>query len=728
MTRRLAFALLVLAAVFPLAAQKKQVTLDAIYAPEKRVQFGGYVPSGIQWVDDKTFIWPARDEAAKFIEWRLFDVATGQVRPLFDRSKLAAALEAAGVDAKAAAAAAGAESAVFDAKKSAILLDIANDLYVYSLTLGTVTRVTAAEGEEEVASFSPNGQLVAFVRKNDLFVTDLAGKERRLTTDGSPKLLNGKLDWVYQEEIYGRGQWTAYWWSPDSARIAFLQLDESPVPEYTIPDEIAYRPKLEVYPYPKAGDPNPGVALKVVPAAGGAIVAVDNSRYPADMLIVNVGWSDEGTLTYQVQNREQSWLDLAAAAADGASRTIFRETTKAWVDPIGNPVWLADGSFLWLSERSGWRHLYRYRMDGTLVRQITSGEWEVRELHGTDGTTAFFSGTERSHIGQDVYRIRLDGTGLKRLSMEPGTHSAGFNPSLTMYIDKWSDIRTPDQLRLHRNDGRLARVIEENRVALLGEYELSTPEFLQVKTRDGFVMEAMMIKPPGFDPAKKYPVYQYLYAGPHAQTVRNAWGGSRGMFHHFLAQQGVIVWLCDNRTASGKGAVSAWPAYKNLGESELRDIEDGVAWLRQQPYIDGNRIMLSGWSYGGYMTAYALTHSTSFAGGISGAPVTDWRDYDSIYTERLMLLPQNNEEGYRKASPRFAAKNLSGRLLLVHGTTDDNVHAQNSIQFAHELQEAGKQFRMMLYPRTRHGVSKRSTQFHLQNLMWEFIREVLRPD
>jgi dipeptidyl-peptidase-4 len=240
-------------------------------------------------------------------------------------------------------------------------------------------------------------------------------------------------------------------------------------------------------------------------------------------------------------------------------------------------------------------------------------------------------------------------------------------------------------------------------------------------------MEAMMIKPIGFDPAKKYPVYQHLYAGPHAQTVRNAWAGSRGMFHHFLAQQGVIVWLCDNRTASGKGAVSAWPAYKNLGESELRDIEDGIAWLRQQPYVDGSRVMLNGWSYGGFMVSYALTHSKSFAGGIAGGSVTDWRDYDSIYTERLMLLPKNNEEGYKKASPRFAAKDLSGRLLLVHGTTDDNVHLQNTYQFAYDLQDAGKQFEMMLYPRARHGVVKRTSVYHLQSLMWNFINDVLQP-
>jgi dipeptidyl-peptidase-4 len=238
-------------------------------------------------------------------------------------------------------------------------------------------------------------------------------------------------------------------------------------------------------------------------------------------------------------------------------------------------------------------------------------------------------------------------------------------------------------------------------------------------------MEAMMIKPTNFDPAKKYPVYQFVYSGPHAQSVRNVWSGMRGLFNQLIAQQGVIVWICDNRTASGKGAVSAWPLYKNFGELELRDLEDSVAWLKQQPYIDGSRIMMSGWSYGGYMTAYALTHSKLWSSGISGAPVTDWRDYDTIYTERYMLTPQNNPDGYKKSSPRFAAKDLHGKLLLIHGTTDDNVHVQNTLQLAYELQQVGKPFEMMLYPKTRHGVVNKKTQRHLQGLMLDFIRREL---
>jgi len=726
MTRRLSFILVFLA--LPLLAQKKQVTFDALYDPAAKVYFNGAVQSSFDWIDDSTFIWPKTDEKGDLVEWRLFDVTTGKQRPLFDKAKLQRALEGAGLAADVAKSATELDELTFDAKKSNIILNLGDDLYVYDFARATATRITSTAGKEEEASFSPDGKKIAFIRNNNLFVADAAGRERQLTTDGSAEILNGKLDYVYQEEVYGRGIFKGYWWSPDSSRIAFLQLDERPVPKFTIVDHIPYRLDLNVYHYPKAGDPNPRVKLFVAPASGGKLTAIDNERYSAgELLIVNVAWNGE-VLTYQVQNREQTWLDLVFAAADGTSRAILRETTKAWVDPLANPIFLEDG-FLWQSERTGFRHIYHYKNDGTLVRQVTSGDWEVRDLHGSDKTFIYFSGTERSALGQDVYRVKLDGSGLQRLSAEAGTHSAKFSPSMTYYADRWSDVRTPDQVRAYRADGKLAHVVDENRVAALAAYDLPQPELLEVKTRDGGVMDAMIIKPSNFDPKKKYPVYQPLYAGPHAQRVRNEWDRSatRGMLHYLIAQQGVVVWVCDNRTASGKGAVSAWPVYKNFGELELRDIEDGIAWLKQQPYIDGSRVMLHGWSYGGFMVSYALTHSTMFSSGIAGGSVTDWRDYDSIYTERYMLMPQNNPEGYRKSSPRFAAKDLHGRLLLIHGTTDDNVHTQNTMQFAHELQREGKTFEMMLYPRTKHGVTDKKTVLHMQKTVMEFIVKNLQP-
>jgi dipeptidyl-peptidase-4 len=256
---------------------------------------------------------------------------------------------------------------------------------------------------------------------------------------------------------------------------------------------------------------------------------------------------------------------------------------------------------------------------------------------------------------------------------------------------------------------------------------MSRPEFVQVQTRDGFTMEAMLIKPPDFDASRKYPVYQHTYAGPHAPQVRSAWGATTYLYHQMLAQHGIVVWICDNRSASGKGAVSTWAAYKRLGETELADIEDGVNWLRKQPWVDAARIGINGWSYGGFMVSYALTHSTSFAKGIAGGSGTDWRDYDSVYTERYMLMPQHNIDGYDRTAPRRAAKNLNGRLLLVHGTMDDNVHVQNTLQFAYELQRAGKPFELMLYPKSRHGVSDPQLAKHMRQAMLDFIIRTLKP-
>jgi len=297
---------------------------------------------------------------------------------------------------------------------------------------------------------------------------------------------------------------------------------------------------------------------------------------------------------------------------------------------------------------------------------------------------------------------------------------------MTRYVDVWSNITTPTQVRLRAADGSELRVIDANRVPALAEYRLSTPEFLQVETRDGFVMEAMMITPPDFDPTRQYPVFQHVYSGPGISSVRDQWMGRGYLFYQLLAQQGMIVWVIDNRSASGKGVQSQWPVYKRLGELELQDLEDGLAWLTAQPYVDPDRVVMEGWSDGGCMTAYALTHSTGWSAGIAGGTVGDWRDYDTVYTERYMGTPQNNPDGYRRTAPRNAAADLSGQLLLIHGTMDDNVHMQNTLQLAYALQEADKPFEMMLYPRSRHGVTDPDLYLHLQRLTMDFALRAVR--
>jgi dipeptidyl-peptidase-4 len=708
------------------------LTVDSIYHPERRVAFGGVPHPDISWLDASTYLSPRL--AGGGYEWLKVDAASGRSSALFDADRMEGALATIpGITRTEASLLAHSDDLTLNPAQTGTLLTIADDLYFYDFTAARPSRLTTAPGIEEEATFSPDGRSVAFVRANNLYTVDVSTqKEQALTTDGGPETLNGKLDWLYQEEIYGRGRFRGYWWSPDSARLAFLQLNERPVPEYTVIDHIPYRPALEVTNYPKAGDPNPTVKLGLARVAGGGATWVDLGAYSsAEFLIVNVDWTpDSRQVVHQVQDREQTWLDLNLAdATTGRARRLLRETTKAWVNENGNPVWLKDGSFLWFSERSGFKHLYKVGADGAVLSQVTTGRWDVRTLYGVDQAAGalYFAASERSPIANDIYRIRLDGTGLTRLSQVEGNHRAIFNPQFTQYADVWSNITTPPQVRLYRANGSEVRAIDLNPSPALGQYRLSPPEFVQVKTRDGFVMDGMLIKPLDFTPGRRYPVYQFTYAGPGASQVRNQWGGREYMFHQMLAQHGVIVWVLDNRSASGKGVESQWPVYGRLGELELQDLEDGVAWLKQQPFVDSSRMVLSGWSYGGFMTAFALTHSTSWSAGIVGAPVTDWRDYDSIYTERLMKLPQNNPEGYRRSAPRFAADKLQGRMLLLHGEMDDNVHMQNSVQFAYELQKAGKPFEMMIYPRSRHAVADGRLNAHLRQMMFDFTMRVVAP-
>lgn len=709
-------------------AQDKQLTIDDIFDPVKKVNFSGTLPN-IRWLKDGKNYLLANDPSKKNVpRLQKVDALTGDATPFLNSAKMESAFATlAGLSAQDAKQLSNRGSYDFNPNETAVLINFANDLFYYELGSDKAIRVTNGPEEEVGETFSPDGRMIGFVRSNDMYVYDLAAqRERRLTTDGGPKILNGRLDWVYQEELYGRGNFEAYWWSPDSTMFAYLRLDENPVRDFVVVDHIPYRQNVEITPYPKAGDPNPVVQLGVINAAGGSTRWVDTFKYhPSDFLIVRVSWTPDGKkVVYQAQNREQTFLDLNFAdPRDGKSNTVVHETSKAWVEVIDNPHWLKDGSFLWESERNGWRHLYHYGVDGKLVRQVTDGKWEVRAVDGLDEDKGlvYITTTESSHIAPQPYKVKLDGTGLTKLTTAGGAHRIALSPSHNYFIDFWSTVNTPTQTRLYDVDGKLVRVIEENKVEALNQYRFGKAELLQVKTRDGFVMEAMMIKPPDFDPKKKYPVMSFTYSGPHAPQVRNAWGGPTYLWHQSLAQKGYIIWVCDNRTASGKGLEATVPVYKNFGELELRDLEDGVTWLKSHPYVDGNRIGIWGWSYGGFMTSYALTHSKSFRVGIAGGTVADWRDYDTIYTERYMGTPQNNPEGYKKSSPVTAAKDLSGKLLLIHGTIDDNVHMQNTIQFVYELQKAGKQFELMVYPKSRHGVTDPLLVKHMRTMMTDFI-------
>jgi len=710
-------------------AQQKLLTIEDIYDPVKKVNFSGAPVSGLEWLKDGEHYLQSRKEGGTNVLMRV-DARTGEAAPFFDAARMESALtKVQGLTAEDAQRLAHRASYQLNPAQTAVLLNHKNDLIYYELNAEAAARLTETpDAEESEEDFSPDGRFVSFVRGNDLYVVDIKARaERRLTNTGNEKTLNGVLDWVYEEELYGRGNKRGYWWSPDSARIAFLNTDERPVNDFPVVDHIPRRQVLEDTPYPLAGDPNPVVRLGVVDASAGGPRWVDVSGYePADFLVVRVAWSpDSKRVVWQGQNREQTYLDLNAAdPSTGKTTRLFRETTRAWVEAFDdNPRFLRDGSFIWRSEKTGWSHLYRYTADGKLVKQVTSGPWEVRGIDAVDeaGGWLYFHGTEHSHTAEHLYRVRLDGAGLKRLSEAEGNHSASFNPTATLYVDRWSDVNTPTQVRLHSGDGAQVRVLDENRVPVLSEYKLGKAELMRVKTRDGFEMEAMMIKPPDFDPSKKYPVLEYTYSGPHAPQVKNSWGGATYMWHQLLAQKGYIVWVCDNRAASGKGAESVWGSYKNFGPLELRDLEDGLAYLKSLPYVDGSRIGIWGWSFGGYMTTYALTHSKQWKMGIAGGTVADWANYDSIYTERYMLTPQHNPEGYRAGSPLAGAANLSGKLLLLHGGIDNNVHMANTIQLAYEFQKAGHQFDLMIYPKSRHGVTDPLLVKHMRQKMTDFI-------
>ncbi len=744
------FALVFAALATAVFAQEKLLTVDEIFSPDPavRVPFGGSTVRITWTTDGRSFRQMQNGRLVRV------NAETGEATPFYDDKRFAATLvEVAKVPEADALRLSNSVSLQFDKSESAILITHANDLWHYTVATGQLKRLTDNADEEAEADFSPDGKWVSYVRENNLYVVEVArGRTKQLTRDGSKNIYNGALVWVYEEELYGRGNKRGYWWSPDSSKIAFLRLDDSKVPPFIIVNDTVTDQVIENTPYPQPGDPNPTVRLGVadvsrssfipnagrIPGIGGRLPAAvqrlgDSVRWanlnaykPEDLLIARVAWAPESKVVFfQALNREQTFLDVNAFGPDGKVMKVQTETSPAWVEVYDNQTFLTDAneSWIWQSARNGWRHLYLYDGTAKLTRQLTNGKWEIREFFGVDpdNTWAYFSATKDGHIAVNIYRVKIaDGT-IERLSQGEGSHSALFNSTFTHYVCGWSDVNTPPKQRLHKSDGTLVRSINENQVDALAQYKLGSTDFLNVKTRDGFEMEAMMIRPPDFNARKKYPVLIYTYAGPHAPQVRNGWGASRYMWFQMLAQKGYVIWVCDNRSASGKGEESVWPIYKRLGELELRDIEDGVGYLRSLTFVDPERIGLFGWSYGGFMTTYAMTHSKSFKMGIAGGSVTDYALYDSIYTERFMLTPQNNRAGYEGTAVHRRAKDLHGRLLLIHGMMDDNVHMQNTTKLVFELQKAGKQFDLMLYPTQRHGIANPAQVHHWYTMMTDYV-------
>jgi len=724
----------------PPAAAKARLTLEQTLGQGEKVDFSGEVASwawasdGVHlvheekdrkvWVDPVT--WAESEPAEKPAEKKGDDERSEKASERETSEAFTRALVAAGVDEGKAKKAKGLKRA----PNGAALAEVEGELW-WAKDGEARVLAGAAEGEVELEERSSDERFLAFVQANDLVVLDLEhGTRTEVTRDGSDDVRSGKLDWVYQEEIYGRGDFKGFWWSPDSRSLAFLRLDETRVYDFTVVDNIEpgnFRVKAEVTRYPKVGDPNPTVALGVVHVAAPEDVRwIDLAAHAQDEpLVVRVDWAPSGELLYMLQDRIQTWLELwAADASTGATRTLLRETSQGWVNRADPPRWLADGTFLLLSERTGQRHVYRYRADGTLLGAVTAGDWSVTGIEELDEPTGrlWFTATRDGAVNSNLYRIGLDGRDLVRLTDGPGRHAPRWNGAKTLFLDRYSSLAEPAHVVLCDAEGRRVRELGTANIPDLERYATSRWELLSIPARDGFVLDAAVLPPVDFDPSRRYPVWLPTYSGPDAPSVSNSWNGSS--WYQFLAQNGVMVFQVNVRSASGKGQRVIESCYKQLGVQELADLEDAVAWLCANRSADPARVGITGGSYGGFMTAFALTHSDRFALGLAGSGVFDWRMYDTIYTERYMSTPALNPDGYAKTSVVEAAANLKGHLVITHGEMDDNVHLQNAIQLIYALEKAGKDFEFVLYPQSRHGI-ERSLRAYDRHLTWKAIQEHL---
>jgi dipeptidyl-peptidase-4 len=630
-----------------------------------------------------------------------------------------------------------------------LLVPAGGDVYLVDVATARARALVKTPEEEELPEASPDGRLVAFTRAGDLFVVDVrTGRESRLTRSGSDTLLNGRLDWVYEEELGNRsGQGFA--WAPDSRAIAFLQLDQSRVPTFPIVDFLPVRNMVTWQRYPEAGAPNPVVRLGVVgvgkDGAAGPVRLVDvaDDAYIAPQL----AWTpDSRDVAFQQLDRAQDDLQLRLVSVPrsprdplGAPRTIVHETSRRWVNLLLPPRFLDDGRrFLWLSERSGFAHVYLCDLAGS-CRAVTRGQWMVDARVSFSAAArgqplvldeksgfVYFRATEKDPRERHLYRIRLDGTGFARLTREDGTHETVVSPDGRYFADTWSHATTPPRVWVQSQDGTKRWNIETNADAPILGFERATVAWDELTASDGSTLYAALLKPPDFDPGKRYPVVVSVYGGPHAQLVINSWGLA-SPFQHLLATHGFLVWKLDNRGSAGRGLAFESVVSRRLGQAELADQLLGVAHLRSLPFVDPQRIGITGWSYGGYMTLYALTHAPdAFRAGVAGAPVTDWARYDTIYTERYMGTPAENPQGYRDGSPLAAAADLKAALLLIHGTSDDNVHIANTLAFAAALIEADRPPSLLIDPGQRHGFRPRADRTARDQAILDFFERTLK--
>lgn len=603
------------------------------------------------------------------------------------------------------------------------------DYFLFNVTTNELSKIL--EGVKE-PTFSPDGKYVAYGKNNNIFIYDIALKTNTaVTIDGKKNsIINGITDWVYEEEFsFVR----AFDWSADSKKIGFIKFDESEVPEFsmTMYGKDLY-PTSNTFKYPKAGEKNSKVSLNLYDVASKSTKAVNLSSY-YDFYIARIKWTAEANvLSAQILNRHQDQLDLLFIDGNtGATKVVLSEKDKAYVDVHDNLTFLKDNSFVWTSEADGYNHIYIYDKNGKLRNQVTKGNWDVTSFYGLDEKNAkvYYQSVENGSINRDIYSIALNGKNKVRLSQEVGTNSATFSPNFGFFVNKFSNVSTPQKFTLQ--ESKSGKVLQEilNNNALsekLKSYNLPTKEFSELKTLGGQTLNCYTIKPANFDASKKYPVLMFQYSGPGSQQVNNDWNDTNDYWHFMLAQKGYMIVCVDGRGTGFKGAAFKKVTQLQLGKFEVEDQIDAAKTLANLPYVDKSRIGIWGWSYGGFMASNCILKGADiFKTAIAVAPVTNWRFYDTVYTERYMTTPQENPTGYDNNSPINHVAKLKGNFLLIHGSGDDNVHVQNSMQMMSALIQANKQFDSEIYPDNNHGIYGGYTRIQLYNKMTMFVQEKL---
>ncbi|HSG68315.1 MAG TPA: S9 family peptidase [Bacteroidales bacterium] len=603
-----------------------------------------------------------------------------------------------------------------------------SNYYIWDLKSKKITPLSV-NGKQRLADFSPDGNRVCFVRENNIFIKDLtSGDEIQITDDGiDRKIINGTTDWVYEEEF---GFTKGFFWSPDGSKIAYFRFDESGVPEYEMQMWGNLYPDMHRYKYPKAGEENSIVSIHIYDLATGKKITAEIGQ-ETDQYIPRIKWTkNPGFLSVQRLNRLQNHLEiLIVDAGSGKSRVIYDETNKYYIDITDHLTFTDEQHFLISSEADGFNHIYYYHIDEGLVRQLTKGNWDVTDIAGFDPKrkTVFFQAAMSSPINRELCSVSLKGE-INLISEREGTNSAEFSTNFDYFINTFSDANTPPVITVNKYNGKEVRMIVDNKTLkdTLDAYGYSKREFFKIITDENVELNAWRILPPGFDPAIEYPLLMYVYGGPGSQTVQNSWEGGN-LWYQMLAQQGFICISVDNRGTGARGEEFKKMTYLQLGKYETIDQIAAATKLAAEPWVDEDRIGIFGWSYGGFMSTLCMTKGADiFDLGIAVAPVSNWKYYDNIYTERFMRTPQENPGGYEDNSPINFTDGLNGKFMLVHGTGDDNVHVQNSIDLISALVESDKQFELMLYPNKNHGIYGGNTRNHLFRMMTEFLLENLK--